>query len=269
MRSMPTASCNGVELYYEDQGEGEPALLCVMGLAADSQAWVFNVPAFSERMRTVVFDNRDIGRSEYVEDAYEISDMAADTLALADHLGLERFHLLGVSMGGTISQELALAAPERVSTLTLAVTWAWGGSWWKARGAMLFGRNESLTPEQIVDNFLVLNLSEALWEDEQTMERARKRMLEAPYPQRPDGFMRQAVASNHHDARDRLGALSMPVHVIGAEQDILVPVWKSKQLAELIPGAKLTIIPGAPHGANTERADDFNEAVLGFIAEHD
>ena len=76
------------------------------------------------------------------------------------------------------------------------------------------------------------------------MKRARKQPSRGSYPQRPDGLMRQAVASNHHDARDRLGALSMPVHVIGAEQDILVPAWKSKQLAELIPGAKLTIIPG-------------------------
>ena len=115
MRSMPTASCNGVELYYEDQGEGEPpALLCVMALGCGQPGLGLQRASFAGRTRTVVFDNRDIGRSEYVEDAYEISDMAADTLALADHLGLEHFHLLGVSMGGTISQEVALAAPERV-----------------------------------------------------------------------------------------------------------------------------------------------------------
>ena len=57
----------------------------------------------------------------------------------------------------------------------------------------------------------------------------------------------------------------MPVHVIGAEHDILVPVWKSRELAELIPGARLTVIAGAPHGANLERADEFNRAVLDFI----
>jgi len=51
--------------------------------------------------------------------------------------------------------------------------------------------------------------------------------------------------------------------------NVLVPVWRSKKLAELIPGAKLTVIPGAPHGANLERSDEFNDAVLGFIEEHD
>ena len=59
----------------------------------------------------------------------------------------------------------------------------------------------------------------------------------------------------------------MPTHVIGAEYDILVPVWKSRELAELIPGAELTVIEGSPHGANIERAEEFNAAVLDFIAE--
>ncbi len=60
----------------------------------------------------------------------------------------------------------------------------------------------------------------------------------------------------------------MPVHVIGAEHDILLPVWKSREVAELIPGARLSVIEGAPHGLQLERAQEFNDAVLGFIAEH-
>ena len=122
---MPTIEANGQTLYYEDHGEGEP-LLCVMGLAADVLAWALQVPAFSARHRTVVFDNRDVGRSSLAAGAYEIADMARDALALADGLELERFHLLGVSMGGAIAQEMALPAPERVRTLTLAVTFARG-----------------------------------------------------------------------------------------------------------------------------------------------
>jgi 3-oxoadipate enol-lactonase len=93
-------------------------------------------------------------------------------------------------------------------------------------------------------------------------------MLSNAHPQRPEGFARQLEASSHHEARDRLGALSMPVHVVGAEHDILIPVWKSRELAELIPGAKLTVIERAPHGVNLERAEEFNRVVLEFIAEH-
>ena len=91
-------------------------------------------------------------------------------------------------------------------------------------------------------------------------------MLENPHPQPPEAFARQLDASSRHDTRDRLGSLSLPVHVIGAEQDILVPVWKSREIASLIPGAELTVIEGSPHGANLERAEEFNAAVLDFIA---
>jgi pimeloyl-ACP methyl ester carboxylesterase len=125
---MPTIEANGQTLYYEVHGEGEP-LVCVMGLAANSLAWALQVQAFAERHRTVIFDNRDVGQSSMAQEQYEIHDMARDTLALADGLGLDSFHLLGYSMGGAISQEVALTAPERVRTLTLAVTYAGTGNW--------------------------------------------------------------------------------------------------------------------------------------------
>ncbi len=125
---MPTIEANGQTLYYEVHGEGEP-LLCVMGLAADVLAWTLQVPAFSAGHRTVIFDNRDVGRSSMAGEDYEIADMARDALALADALELESFDLLGVSMGGAIAQEMACQAPERIRTLTLAVTFAAGGPW--------------------------------------------------------------------------------------------------------------------------------------------
>ena len=118
---MPFADVNAVRLYYEEQGAGEP-LICVMGLATSSSAWVLQVPAFAARHRTVTFDNRDVGQSSRMDAPYGIGDMAADVLALADHLEIDEFHLLGVSMGGAIAQHVAVRAPERVRTLTLCVT---------------------------------------------------------------------------------------------------------------------------------------------------
>jgi 3-oxoadipate enol-lactonase len=94
---MPTTEANGQTIYYEVHGEGEP-LLCVMGLSADTLAWTLQVPAFAERHRTIIFDNRDVGRSSQAAGRYEIADMAADALALADALELDSLHLLGVSM---------------------------------------------------------------------------------------------------------------------------------------------------------------------------
>lgn len=264
---MPTAVANGLTLYYEEHGTGEP-LLCVHGLGINTLGWALQVQAFGAAHRTVTFDNRDVGRSTIADADYEIADMAADALALADRLGLERFHLLGVSMGGAVAQEIALAAPDRVITLTLAVTFPRGGAWAHKLSEVWGARRLKQSREEHVDELLLLNLSEAFYEIEGAVDYVRAMMLADPNPQPPEAFVRQLRASGRHDARDRLGSLELPTHVIGGEHDILIPIWKSRELAELIPGATLTVIEGSPHGANLERAEEFNQLVLGFVTEH-
>src|ERR1051325_364084 len=109
---MPFTEANGQRLYYEVQGDGEP-LLMVMGLGADHLAWALQVPPLAEHFKVITFDNRDAGQSSYADGPYEITDMAADAVALADELELESFHLIGASMGGCIAQEMALGWAER------------------------------------------------------------------------------------------------------------------------------------------------------------
>jgi pimeloyl-ACP methyl ester carboxylesterase len=170
-------------------------------------------------------------------------------------------------MGGAIAQEMAMAAPQRVRTLTLAVSFARGGAWARKLSEVWSARVHRMSREERIDELMLLTMSEGWFEDAGAVEWLRGMMLRNPHPQPADAFVRQLAASSRHDARDRLDSLSMPIHVIGAEHDILVPVWKSSELADLIPGSKLTIIPGSPHGATLERPVEFNAAVLDFITE--
>src|SRR5215211_1311833 len=264
---MPTTEANGQTLYYEDHGDGEP-LLCVMGLAANSLAWALQVQAFAERHRTVIFDNRDVGQSSMADEQYEIRDMAHDTLALADALELDSFHLLGCSMGGAISQEVALTAPERVRTLTLAVTYAGAGNWGETLSRVWGARRHRTSREEHIDELMLLTLSEAFFENEAGVKYVRDMMLSDPNPQPPEAFARQLEASRRYDSRDRIDSLTMPVHVIGGEYDILVPIWKQRELALFFNDTTTTEIARCPHGANIERAQEFNALVLDFIAEH-
>ena len=263
---MPHAEVNGQRLYYEIDGEGEPLLL-VHGLATDRLGWMLQLPAWSEHFRTVSFDNRDVGQSSYADGPYEITDMAADALALADELELNSFHLVGVSMGGAISQEMALAAPDRVRSLTLCVTWGGSGPWGAELSRVWGPAARRASREERIDELMLRCFSEQFYENAEQVQFVRGMMLQNPHFQEVEGFVRQLEASGRHETRDRLGSLSMPVHVVGAEHDVLVPVWKSRELAELIDGARLSIVEGAAHGLNVERAEDFNRVVLEFLLE--
>ena len=261
---MPHADLNGFQIHYDVHGQGD-ALLCVHGLGCDRRAWALQIQPFSERHQAVFFDNRDVGQSSLASEAYTTADMAQDVLALADHLELETVHLVGISLGGMVSQHVALAAPQRVRTLTLAVTHGGVGQAGQLRGRLLGSYARHLPLEDQVDNLLYLCYTEAFFENPDMVEFMRTALLENPYPQPPEAFARQAAAGARHDVRDRLGELTMPVHVIGAERDLMIPVWKSTELASLIPGAKLTIIEAQGHGVMWEGADKFNSAVTEFL----
>ena len=251
-------------LYYEEAGQGEP-LLMVQGLGTDHLGWMLQVPEFSKHFRVITFDNRDVGQSKQADGPYEVADMARDALALADHLELDTYHLVGMSMGGAIAQEVALLEPQRLRTLTLVVTFAGGGNWASERSRLWSEIRGLIDHETHLDWLLLFGMSEQFYESPERIEYAKQMMRANPHPQSTEAFQRQVDASGRHETRDRLARISVPTHVIGAEHDTLVPVWKSKEIAELMPGADYTVMPGAPHALNMERAEEFNELVLGWL----
>jgi pimeloyl-ACP methyl ester carboxylesterase len=251
-------------LYYEEAGSGEP-LLMVQGLATDHFGWMLQVPELSKHYRVITFDNRDVGQSKQADGPYEIADMARDALALADDLELDTFHLVGMSMGGAIAQEMALLAQERLRTLTLVVTFAGGGNWAVERARLWSAIRGLIDRETHLNWLLLFGMSEDFYDSPERVEYSKQLMRANPHPQPVEAFQRQVEASGRHEARNRLGQISVPTHVIGAERDTLVPVWKSKEIADLIAGADYSVMPGAPHALNMERPDEFNEMVLSWL----
>jgi pimeloyl-ACP methyl ester carboxylesterase len=118
---MPHITANGVNLYYEEHGDGEPLIL-IMGFTVSAVGWYWNVPAFARDFRTIVFDNRGVGRSDKPDAPYSMQMFADDTAGVLDGLGIEQAHVFGISMGGMIAQEFALRYPDRVKTLILGCT---------------------------------------------------------------------------------------------------------------------------------------------------
>lgn len=120
---MPRVRVGDIEMFYVEAGIGDPLVL-IMGYTGDHLAWGFQMPVFAAHHRVIAFDNRGAGQTDQPDHPYTTRQMAADTVGLMDALGVERAHVLGVSMGGMISQEIALNHPDRVQTLQLHCTYA-------------------------------------------------------------------------------------------------------------------------------------------------
>src|SRR4051812_40604616 len=120
---MPKVQVGDLELNYERAGAGEPLLL-IQGMSANHMAWGRPFSALlEEHFETIVFDNRGMGLSSQVVEQFSIAEMAADTVGLLDALEIESTHVLGISMGGMIAQELALAQPGRLRSLTIGCSY--------------------------------------------------------------------------------------------------------------------------------------------------
>jgi pimeloyl-ACP methyl ester carboxylesterase len=262
---MPTVQVNGIELYVQTHGEGEPLLL-IAGLACDHSMWADVVGVLAGRYRVIVFDNRGVGRSASPEGPYTIRAMAGDAAALLDALGVGQAHVAGYSMGGQIAQELALARPGQVRSLMLLSSCARPDERNKAviqTWAELAGVVE---PRLMARLLLPWLYSNAFFTRPGAVERLLTLLLDNPYPPTPQGIYHQSRAVGDFDTTDRLGDIGCPTLVLAGKEDALLPVPFSEQLARGIPGAELVVLEKAGHGLLVEDPDGVAQAMLAFLS---
>jgi pimeloyl-ACP methyl ester carboxylesterase len=265
---MPKVRVNGIEMFYVEAGQGDPVVL-VMGFGGDHLAWGFQFQALAAKYRVVAFDNRGAGQSDAPDLPYSMAMMAADTAGLMDALGIERAHVVGVSMGGMIAQQLALDHPARVRSLHLGCTMARPDAYMRALLESWREMRRSLEREAMLRAVGLWLFSPSTYRQRPDfVELIYQNALANPFPQTLTGFIRQGDAIATHDTTARLGALACPTLVTVAEDDILVPPRFSRELAGLIPGATLRVLPGAGHAYFWEEPEHFNGLCLEFIARH-
>lgn len=262
---MPHFHHDGIKLHYSDTGRGEPLLL-VTGLGFGGWSWYLQTPAFAPRYRVIAIDNRGAGDSDKPPGPYSIARMAGDACALLDHLGVDAAHVLGISMGGYISQELALSHPARVRSLVLGCTTHGGPHCFappaESLAAMRAEVEHGWSPEVLRAN-LRLRFSAAFiaGNEDFLRDHLARRARHAPPVA---AWAAQAQACTEFHSEPRLERLRCPTLVITGDDDRIVPSANSRLLAERIRGAKLAILPGG-HLFFLESAREFNAAVLEFL----
>lgn len=265
IRAMPYADAPGFRMYYEVHGSGFPLLL-INGLGSDHLEWVHQIPAFAPHFRGIVFDNRGTGKSDVPPGPYTTGQMADDAAALLGALGIARAHVLGVSLGGMIAQEVALRHPDRVEGLVLGCTGPGGQlSVRPSPEAMAaFALAGGGSPEAELRRMIPFLYTDACIRDRpEEVEGFIRRRLDHPTP--PEGYLAQLSAAVTHDAASRLEEIRAKTLVITGDADRLVHWENSLRLAGRIPGARLVVLPGAPHRLFAENADAFNREVLSFL----
>ena len=260
---MPQAELDdGLALGYIDRGEGQ-ALLLIAGIPAVADDWDSLALPLSASRRVIAYDNRGSGRSSVTPGPYSTAQLAADAVALLDHLQIERADVFGMSMGGMIAQELALARPERVRRLVLGCTHA--GVAHAAPQPRDTARAFAMQTDDWGERMRALApFAFASGVDRDLLGRfIAKKSADA---QDPAGYAAQIQAVLAHDTAARLGEISAPTLVLTGDDDRVIPGESSELLRERIPGARLEVIAGAGHLFFIERPAETLRLLEEFLA---
>ncbi|MFC6632399.1 alpha/beta fold hydrolase [Microbulbifer taiwanensis] len=262
---MPKTPINGVDLYYECHGKGQPLML-VAGLASDSQSWLPMLEALSRHHLVIVPDNRGAGRTVPQDCENSIRHMADDCMALLDHLQLPSATLLGHSMGGFVAQDCAIRYPARVPRLILAATAPCNSE----RNNMLFRDwarylKSGMDPEQWFRNLYYWILSGHFFEDRETLKGALRFALDYPCPQSETAFEKQVEAIAAFDCRDRLEDIQAVTLIICGKEDLLFPPEVSIRDFQAIGNSSISVIEDVAHSIPMESPGALADCILQFL----
>ena len=260
---------------YDVRGEGE-TLLLVNGIGSSREAWALQIDDLAARFRVITLDNRGVGESPVTPGPYTTRQMADDAARVVRALGVTRTHVMGVSMGGTIAQELALAHPDLVDRLAIVCSWpacdrylercfrilrhlavtegpkgtGWSLAMRQFLGLIAYARDDFANAYDIIE----------------AGEKNAAAAIAAGKEQTWEGFVAQADACLAHDTRGRLGEIASPTLLLAGDADNFTPLHLSEALAAAIPGSRLDVMAGCGHVMFYERPAEFNARIAAFLS---
>ncbi len=263
---MPYQSVNGIKIYYEERGQGEPLLL-INGLAFPMDLWFAQVEELSRDFRVIALDNRGIGRSDQPDEDYSIPLLASDAVGLLKALGIEKSYVAGLSMGGFISQEIALSYPDRVNRLVLVATGMGGARsaelgrpFWEKTAVAIMGKS----PQEVYRIDLTLMTAPGFAEERpDVVEKAVALRMQNPQPLY--AFLRQFAACSVFDNNLRTPQITHPTLIILGQDDPLFPIELARDFREALPKAKMILYENCGHAILLEKPDRLSKDIREFL----
>lgn len=263
---MPHKTVNGIQIYYEEKGKGEPLIL-INGLAFPMNLWFAQIEDLSKDFRVIALDNRGIGQSGQPDEEYSIAMMASDAVGLLKALGIQKAHVVGLSMGGFISQEIALSYPDVVNRLVLVATGLGGARslelgrpFWEKAAAAISGK----PPQDVYRIDLTLMSAPGFAESHpDIMDKAVALRMKNPQPLA--AFLRQFAACNVFDNNVPAQNIKQPTMIILGQDDPIFPIPLADDFRKVLPKAKMIVYENCGHAILLEKADRLSRDIREFL----
>ena len=262
---MPKVTVNGLKLYYEIEGDGAPVVL-IPGFAAGRWIWFKQTAELARNFRVIIFDPRGVSASDKPEGPQTITLLADDIAHLLQTIGVESAHIVGASFGGFVAQEFALKYPSMTRKLVLCCTSFGGPNHVVPAPETLqaLASTKGLNSEERMRANLLLAFTPEYVQTE-TDEVDRIVHLRATNEVPEHIYLSQLQAAMNFNVESRLDEIKSPTLVLSGDEDIIVPVQNSRNLAAKIPGAQLQIVAGGSHTFFIEQATEFNNILIDFL----
>ena len=258
---MPLIRANGVDLFYDLTGPADaPVVVFSNSLGTTLEMWDAQVRALSNRFRCLRYDSRGHGRSQVRDEPFSIDDLADDCAGLLEALGIGQAHMVGLSLGGMTGQALAVRHPDRVASLVLMATAAHlpPPENWDQRARIVREQGMGALVDMVMQRWFTAD-TVALAPERVKPVRDRFASLD------PRGYAMTCLAIRDMDLRGRIGAIRVPTLVVAGEDDPATPIEMAEEIASLIPGAELTVVPEAAHLIAVEQPDVVNLLLESFL----
>ena len=258
------AVSKGAKIFYHERGTGDPLVL-LMGFGADGAVWEKHVAVYEKHFRCIVIDNRGVGRSDQPEGPYSTALMAADTIAVMDHAGVDKTMVAGISMGGAIAQELALGYPERVSKMILVCTWPAFNNYAKTVYENLKHVRSEVRQEYFMELLQLWIFAPPYYENNANQLKQDAKASAENKLQSRAGFEGQLDACINHNTTGRLAQLDLAVLITTGMMDIFTPPEFSYILHRNIKNSIISEYPTGGHVHHWEDLERFNRETLNFL----
>jgi len=266
---MPTIKANGMSMYYEQQGVGDPLVL-IPYLAADNACYAFQVAEYAKHFTCITLDLRGTGLSDKPDQPYTTETLADDVAALVAALGIQKAHIAGLSLGAAISLWMAAKYPEMVKSVGVHAGWDKSDAYLKSvvEHLQVTAKAMGSVPEMVINALLPWCLTPDLYVTKPECLQGLKDFVRSRPAQGLAQFVLQSTAVIGHDVSPHLNAITAPTLLTVGQFDQLTSTRYANRMKANIRNSELIVWEGCSHASLYERVEDFNTRTIAFMREH-